>query len=191
MRGTMAMLTSDDGALAPGGVARVLRYADECHRNASAVDHADSARRSGDALVDADREIIAHAGADRSREVRRLASVGRGSRHERDRPAAVSRLLRRHPGDELSCHAARWRRRDRWQLRRSRRQGPLSVRCATLRRRVRTFDARGLPVPGAGALRLGQLSVAWHAPCDAATQAEARGKEDSIDLTAIVTWIIF
>src|SRR5439155_14469882 len=97
MRGTMAMLTSDDAALAPGGDARVLRCADERH-DAAALDRCDSVRGGRDHLADAERKIVTNARADGSRGVRRRAAAGGGRRDDGD-GLLRRRCLLREPRD--------------------------------------------------------------------------------------------
>src|SRR6266699_2222212 len=75
MRGTMAMLTSSDAALALGGDARVLQCTDERHHD-DALDRGDSVRGSPDRLADAEREVVTDARADGSRDMRSLTAAG-------------------------------------------------------------------------------------------------------------------
>src|SRR5882672_12201370 len=98
-RGTTAMLTSDDGALAPGGDAHVLRCTDKRRGDAPAYSVA-SVRGGCGALADAERAIVADARADGSREVRGVTAAGRGRRDDGDG------LLRRRRLHRESRHRA-------------------------------------------------------------------------------------
>src|SRR5258706_960791 len=128
----------------------------------------------------------------RRRPRQRVPARPRGTPRRRcQRAAAMGELLPRHTADELPRDAPRRWRGPPGHVRRPRGEAGVDLRCAALRRRLRSFHLHGVSVPGARAVAGTRPIPSLGTRPALASASTRKGGHSTMDLTAILTWIIF